>query len=198
MHSPNLSVGNHFASKRLVKIFFITLWVLLYQGCAEETSLNTSSKDETQPTNWVELVRGDQWEIEAEITDPYIEWSAGRARCQNLDYGPEYTGVEISTVYCDYLTLGQGLLHEMIAGDYVELTLWHSPLVSDEPSQGLLEVRLEERILFSRELLIPADAHSWTERLRMQQAFLAGARVTLHVHNHGRNTYTLASIRRGR
>ena len=147
---------------------------------------------------WVELVVGSEWSITPPELDPYEPLREGRTRCGVTDMGEEYGGIEISTTRCGHMTLTQPILSDLQAGDLLEIVVWHSPLVSETPAQGLMSVDLEEVTLWSETLLIPNVARSWTLTLEVTESFARGASMFFHVQNHGTNAYTLLSVKRGR
>ena len=180
--------------------------VTLLVGCDESTpaelmEVEAGARAPNQvepPLYWVDLVRGEAWSLAPPSDDPYQERRGEREVCRASDFGEEYSGVEISTVYCDYMTVTQPLLTDISAGDRLEVIVWHSPLLSDAPSSGALAITLGAAELWSTPLTIPADARSWTLTLSAPIDLVAGDPVYFHVRNHGANTYTLLSIRLGR
>lgn len=147
---------------------------------------------------WLDLVSGSAWSIADRSTDPYHPLRDERQVCGMTDFGEEYGGVEISTARCDYLTLTQPISHDLSPGDLIEVVLWHSPLVSETPAEGLINLSLGAVDLWSHPLMIPQNAQSWTLSFEVDEPVAQGERLTFHVHNHGSNSYTLLSARRGR
>jgi len=145
--------------------------------------------------SWVELVRGDGWRLVEPARDPYWAQAEGRVPCREVDFGEEYGGVELSTSYCGYITLSQALLHAVHEGELLELSAWHSPLISAEPAEGLIALGLGGETLWSKRLVIPAEAESWTLELRLERGIEAGEPVLFHVSNHGANSYTFYRLR---
>ena len=96
------------------------------------------------------------------------------------------------------MTLAQQISTDLIPGDFIEMTLWHSPLVSEAPARGQISLALAGVELWSTELNIPSEAQSWTINTKMDRVVSRDATLIFHVSNHGANTYTLLSVRRGR
>lgn len=169
-------------------------------ACDEsKTSLNNNPQQNNQelgrePTSWQSLVNSDEWTLLELAQDPYYEALDSRTACAELDYGPEYDGIEISTQFCDYISLTQATLFEINSGDIIKLNLWHSPLLSNVPSEGLIALQIADQIIWSQPLVIPSPALSWTLELVSPRSFEAGIPMIFHVHNHGSNTYTLNEI----
>ena len=86
--------------------------------------------------SWAPLVEGQAWVPLPLEEDPYRGELAGREPCARTDFGEEYGGVEVSTVRCGYLSLRQGSLRSVEAGERIELQLWHNPLVGEERGDG--------------------------------------------------------------
>lgn len=167
----------------------------MISGMQVEAGALSSSEEERV---WIDLVAGSEWSITPPELDPYEPSREGRTRCGVTDMGEEYGGIEISTTHCGHMTLTQPIRSDLQAGDLLEIVVWHSPLVSDTPAQGLISVDLEEVTLWSETLLIPNVARSWTLTLEVTESFAREAPLLFHVHNHGTNAYTLLSVKRGR
>lgn len=177
-------------------------------GCDDTSQPSSSAESDaddssSEPLIWVDLARGDAWSLAPVSEDPYSDQRGARERCTETDFGVEYGGLEVSTIYCDYITLTQPILVGLDEGDHIEVVLWHSPLVSEEPSTGAIalalgDVELGDVELWSTPLSIPSDAQSWTIELRAPLSVNAGAPLYFHVRNHGANAYTVLSARRGR
>ena len=171
-----------------------------YIACDDTRALPRADAaiDDDASLIWVDLVTGEGWTLTADASDPFIDQAAERRRCSVTDYGEEYGGVEISTTYCGYITLEQAITEDLQAGDVIELILWHSPLVSDTPAQGLIAIQLGDLVLWSQPLTVPSEPKSWTDYVTIERPIGAGAMLYFHVHNHGSNAYTLLSVKRGR
>lgn len=144
---------------------------------------------------WGALVNGSGWKILQPEKDPFWEHATDRVRCRETDFGEEYGGLEISTSYCSYLTLSQGLLTSIHRGDRIEMSAWHSSLVSTTPSEGLMALYLEGELLWTKQLSIPANAESWTIQFLSPVDAPMGALLFFHISNHGSNHYTLYTLK---
>ena len=170
----------------------------LDQGTAQGGSQEAASAPEDEQRLWVDLVTGDGWRLAEDEEDPHLESRAGRQPCHVTDFGVEYDGVEVSTVFCDYVTLVQPISSNLLIADSIEIILWHSTLVSEAPARGKISLTLEGEQLWSTELNIPSEAQSWTINTKVGKDMSRDATLTFHVRNHGANAYTLLSVRRGR
>ena len=196
----------HSGLKLLLSV--MCLWTFGSLGCESATQLDTeeglssgdveSESSTIADLHWVDLITGTDWRIAEADEDPYLSMRDERAPCTLTDFGEEYGGLEVSTTYCDYITLVQPLSEEIRPGDHLEIVVWHSPLVSETPAEGEMSVSLLERSLWSQRLDIPSSAQSWHLTFKSELSASRGSLLTFHVRNHGANAYTLLSVRRGR
>ena len=184
-------VGSQSKRRLRATLLIVSLWGVLLASCAPASDESSTSSADERALRWYPLVEGKAWQILEPEIDPYRAALIGRTRCTRTDFGEEYGGVELSTVRCGYLTLRQGLLRSVARGALIELQLWHSPLVSERPREGLIALRIGEEESWQQPLLIPADAESWTIRWENDRDLDTDTEVLFHVHNHGANSYTL-------
>ena len=104
--------------------------------------------------------------------------------------------LEVSTQTCNYLSLEQPLAAGLDEGDRVRVTLWWAALLAPEPAAGHLALLIEGELLWDTWIEIPAKADARTIEFTSPITAEPGARVTFHLHNHGQNTWTLASVER--
>jgi hypothetical protein len=191
--------------KLLVALSGLCVYACL--GCGEDLTSTEEASVEPGPDEstvmstemyWVDLTSGSEWRIADPTEDPYMTMRAERELCTITDFGEEYGGLEVSTVYCDYATLVQPIDEEINPGDMIEVIIWHSPLVSEIPAQGEISLSLSGELLWSQHLEIPGAAQSWNIAFESSFSAPRGELLTFHVHNHGANAYTLLSVRRGR
>ena len=192
--------------KRLTILLGLSLYGCIACGVSTDSSATNDRGDsisDEYPTYdadlfWVDLASGSGWRIADEYEDPYISIRDGRKLCSITDFGEEYGGIEVSTIYCDYATLVHPLSEAILPGDLIELVIWHGPLVSDPPAQGKMSVSLLGETLWSQTLILPSAAQSWHVMVEATLSAPVGTSLIFHVHNHGANAYTLLSVRRGR
>ncbi len=153
-----------------------------------------SSQDRQSVLQWEPLITGEGWEVTPPSFDPYTAQRQERVLCAVSDYGQEYGGIEVSTQRCGYITLQQPLLTSIVEGDLISLEIWHSLLVSDEESEGVVEISLRGAPLWSETLLIPSPPYSWSIKLESPISAERGELLLFHIHNHGANSYTLHSL----
>lgn len=165
--------------------------MILIAACVEP---NEESELNIEPSSWQKMVTGDQWRILASDFDPFIGQQSSRKACGILDYAPEYDGVEISTKFCDYMSLVQLLSFDIKAGEILRLNIWHSILLNNSSVNGLISIQIADQEIWTQSLNIPGPAESWTLEFASPRDFETGDRVIFHVHNHGANSYTLNEL----
>lgn len=147
----------------------------------------------TQPTQG-DLVWGEDWVLDLEATDPLASHRPPDAACEESAIGYEYNGVEISTAQCSYAQLVQELRVDVAEGQRARIVAWHQDLVAEEPAQAHFSLLIGSTVIWEQQPDIPALAQSWDEDFDLPLSAAAGERVTLHLHNHGSNTWTLQSL----
>ena len=173
------------------RLCLILMSISLFDACVEH---GRNSESKPKPTSWQALVTGDQWSLLEPDLDPFFDQLGSRKTCGSLDFGPEYDGVEVSTKFCDYISLVQPLSFEIEKEDKLKLNLWHNLLISNDPSEGVISIQIADQELWSQRLIIPSPAYSWTFEIDSPQDFQTGDSVIFHVRNHGANSYTLNEL----
>ena len=106
----------------------------------------------------------------------------------------EAGGVEVDTGACDYLSLSQPLSRPIEAGDPLRLTLWWQNLIATAPSEGHLAVVLDGHLLWEERVTIPGPADARDLELVAPTGAAEGSLITLHLHNHGANTWRFQGL----
>ncbi|MCH9681006.1 MAG: hypothetical protein K0V04_06210 [Deltaproteobacteria bacterium] len=137
------------------------------------------------------LVDRDRWTPSRATDDPRPAHRPTTVDCPALSWLPEYEGIEVSTERCNYLSLTQPLRHDLALGDRIELEAWHQPLANIDGSaaQAHYAVYVGTQPLWEVDVAIPADANAWLMEFDSPVQAAAGTPVTLHLHNHGFNTW---------
>lgn len=104
--------------------------------------------------------------------------------------------IEVNTGICHYAWLQQPIAADLRPGDTVELVFWHSTLVADGPAEGHIALFVGEHALYDRVVSIPSDAAAYTETADVDFSVPEGEILTLHLHNHGVNTWNLLRVER--
>lgn len=128
--------------------------------------------------------------------DPDADERAPGTDCPTGGSYLEGSSLEINTALCTWAWFQQPALADLRRGDVVELVYWHSALVADPPAQGHLALSVGDEVLYDTLVDIPKDAAAYTESVEVGFDAAAGEVVTLHLHNHGANTWNLLRVDR--
>ncbi len=134
--------------------------------------------------------------VDLGLPDPLEAHRPAGAACATGSWGPESGSLEVDTGACGFLSVRQPLRAWLEAGDPVELVLWHDWLTAEAPATGHLALFAGEALLFEHLVDIPADPEAYTFTFDSPLSAAPGASVTLHLHNHGANTWNLLRLER--
>lgn len=169
---------------------------LVMGGLAASTcSAPNEISSHDQSPEVTDLVDVAQWLPCDDAEDPWPLHRPGEIACDIAGWYPEDGNLEIDTGHCNYASLCQPAARTVTAGDTIEVQMWHFDLTAPEPSRAHLAITIGGHIILEREVPIPSAAasieHAWLAPLDFPQT----APVTVHLHNHGQNTWTLAGLR---
>lgn len=102
--------------------------------------------------------------------------------------------LELDTGACDYFALTQDLLVDLCAGDTIDVDVRHDGLEADEASVAHVALQIGQWLVLDQELEIPSDATVVQLTESAPEPLPAGTQVTLHLHNHGENTWNLLDL----
>jgi hypothetical protein len=99
--------------------------------------------------------------------------------------------LEVDTGLCNYVTLQQGSLIDLQAGDTVIFDWGHRELTTDDEQEaiGHMALWLDQTVIEDVEIAIPASAAEFSVEVQLEEDFPAGTPVWLHLHNHGSNQW---------
>jgi hypothetical protein len=169
------------------------LWVALSSAACladdpdELLEDHEADEGEVAPT-WRPLVRNGAWQPSAAEDDPLAEHRPATVECEE-GWGPEADGIEIDTGACNYLSLEQPLMEALEPGDPLRLQLWWQSLASVDPAEGHLAIYVDDELLWEELVPIPGPAAVRNVDFESPLGAPAGATLTLHLHNHGYNTW---------
>ena len=106
----------------------------------------------------------------------------------------ELDGLEVDTSACDYFVLQTSLDVDVDEGDDINVFAWHQALTSIEPAQGHLAVFIDGALLWEKHVDIPQSAQVFDDVVQAPTSAAAGSTATLHLHNHGNNTWQLQRV----
>ena len=114
--------------------------------------------------------------------------------CPPSAWGPEAGGFEIQTGVCDYAAFDQPVPVALEAGDELSILIWHDVLDAAEPAEAHLAMTLGDAVVWEAAITIPAASHSFEEIVEIGTEPPADARLGLHLHNHGYNSYRFFAV----
>ncbi len=174
-------------------------------ACRPAPSSTTPPKDSAESSEMsagmttVDLVTHDGWSLIDAGADPYPSHRTPTYTCDQRGVVPEDGVLEINTNDCGYALLGQPILSDIQAGDRVELLMYHSALASTEATaEAHFSLWLGPHEFWGRTVAIPAAAEVYPVPLEVDFDLAAGSPAIIHLHNHGGNSWRVASLRRSR
>lgn len=165
-------------------------------GAASTSAAATSSPTSTGAGGTlVDLVDPAAWLSVAAADDPFVDHRPPAIDCPaHLGWLIEKNGIEIATASCNYAGLVQPSLRAVAKGDTLHAFLYHFDLLAVAPATAHLAVTLGDSVVFDRTIAIPGPAEVFDVTLTAPADAPAGAPVVFHLHNHGQNTWTFASL----
>ena len=142
------------------------------------------------------LVFAQAWTESPADHDPVPEHRPREVICPSSAFSDEFGVLEASTGSCNYFALEQPLAEDLARGDRLRVQVWWSGLLAPEPGEGHLALFVDGEALWEVYVPIPSPAQARSFEFRSPVAAEAGARVSLHLHNHGQNSWTLAAVER--
>lgn len=150
--------------------------------------------DDAEP---VELVFADRWQALGDPTaDPFGSHRPATLVCPSGGWGDEFGALEVRTAQCNYLSVEQPLAAKLAVGDTLRLQVWWQNLIALEPATAHLALLVDGELLWELEVEIPGPSSARQFEFPSPVSAEAGATVNFHLHNHGQNTWTLATLER--
>jgi len=192
--------------------------LLMVAACGESRSI-----DDGGTVDYVPVMAWDAWEP-VDGDDPYVADVPDAVDCTarafsiatdgllKSAHNPQGLVPTFATSSCGFATVMQPTLRAIEPGETLVAAVFHTRLLSPEPSTATVSVRIGEHALLHElvpiDVTAPADdcptgatdgychasaRHSgtWTAT----QALPAGTPLYFHVHNHGDNEYWLVDLR---
>jgi hypothetical protein len=174
----------------------VLLWIGLV-GCANGDPADDSGTS-AGPRLEADLADMTAWTpgSEAVAPDPLLAHRPADASCPEGSVIVEGGSIEVNTGLCAYAWLQQPLLADLRPDDTVELVFWHSALVTEAPAEGHIALFVGNDLLYERVVSIPFPAMAYTETVAPDLSAPEGETLTLHLHNHGVNTWNLLRVER--
>ena len=143
----------------------------------------------------VSLIEAQAWDITSRSADNHAEFRPAQIDCpRGTGWLIEDDELEIRTANCNYLSLTQQSLLSMSAGTALELTVSHSPLDFNAPSEANWAISIGGTVIWEKRIPIPSDSQIIREQLQLPMDVTAGDDIVVHLRNHGNNAYTVHSL----
>lgn len=142
----------------------------------------------------VELDRREAWSRVELAEDRLSGHRPETIDCPDAAWQPELGGLEVQTGVCNYLALMQPSLVDLEVGDRVVVDLWHDALDAAAPSRGHVAVLIDDVVVGEAAVVIPSQAEVLRFDWSVDAPVPAGAEVSLHLHNHGFNSWSFVAI----
>jgi hypothetical protein len=154
---------------------------------------------ETEPapfaTERVLLAAPDLFHELTPVEDPFTAHRPETFLCHPLNgFYVEDDYLELDTGNCDYLAVGQPALTGGSGGARVFGSVSHFDLTAAEPAVAHLAVTWGDLTLTEASIPIPSPADVLDFELTLTHDLGSSELVTLHLHNHGQNTYQFGAI----
>ena len=114
--------------------------------------------------------------------------------CPPSAWGPEAGGFEIQTGVCDYAAFDQPLSTPIAARDALNIIVWHDTIDLPEPATAHVAVWLGRTVVWEAEFAIPAPSRSFEVTVPIEDAPAPEARLGVHLHNHGFNSWRFVAV----
>ncbi len=169
-------------------------WVSLDGQPTASAADDTASESATSAPA-AALVTMEDWVVASE-PDPMEAHRPEVDGCTELGWGVEGESLEVDTGICAFLSLTQPLRVDLSVGEPVEWVFWHGWLTNPTPAEGHVAIYVGQELLVEQWIDIPGDPWSYTEVVPSSISAPAGTPVTLHLHNHGSNTWNVLRLER--
>ncbi len=161
--------------------------------CNEGDAVPAKRVKQPKPTT-VPLVDKEAWTPVEPAADPLATHRPADVNCPRGGWVIERQGFEIRTTHCNYGMFSQPSLAPVARGDQIVAMLYHFDLQNPEPATAHLALILGQRVVWEKDIEIPSKANAYNIEVMADFAAPAGTPVYLHLHNHGRNEWMLASM----
>lgn len=167
-------------------------------SCGDEATAERAPEPERE---WVLLAAPTTWQLAPVDKDPFASQRPAQAPpCDPQgatleDFGGQLA-FEIQTELCNWASIQQPLLGAAKHGERLRLKVWSTLLTSldEAPAQAYLGLAVGERIIWEQRVSYPQQARLNEWELELPFDLTVGAPLTLHVHNHGANTWSVLEV----
>lgn len=150
--------------------------------------------DPGEPHEPIPLVEAALWAHAPAAEDPFSAARPAEVRCDDAGIIAEAGTLEIDTGRCNWPTLVQPLLAPVAADATIEVVFWFGPTLTPDPGEAHVELRFGGEPIWQKVFTTPNTGGFVIETVTPSRAFEAGETALFHLHNHGVNTWNLASV----
>lgn len=147
-----------------------------------------------EPPEPIALVEAALWVHAPPAEDPFAAARPAEVVCDDAGIVTEAGTLEIDTGKCNWPTLVQPLLAPVAVDATIEVVFWFGPTLAPEPGEARVELRFEGEPIWHEVFAVPNVGGFVIETVSAPRAFEAGEAALFHLHNHGANTWNLASV----
>jgi hypothetical protein len=127
------------------------------------------------------------------VADPLAAHRPETADCSGLTgWYFEGESLEVNTGSCNYLALSEPAAVAAPAGASVTTEVRHFDLTAPEPARAHLALLVRETVLWETTIDIPGKADVFEISVTLPEPVSRGDVLTVHLHNHGQNTYAFS------
>jgi hypothetical protein len=144
----------------------------------------------------VDLIDHGHWREYSAAEDPLLDHQPANLDCGAAGWyvEPAPPVLEVDTSYCNYALLEHPSLAQVERGDTIRLELRHYDLRAAELAQAHIAILFRDQLEWETFVPIPSDATVQTFQWSADHPLAIGEPIRVHLHNHGQNTWVLASL----
>jgi hypothetical protein len=166
------------------------LGAAILSGCASEDTADTVAD--------AVLVDNEGWELDEDsLHDTHPAHRPEVMDCNPYTVVHEEGVLELDTRLCGYFVVSQPSLFAIVAGDPLVLEWSHLDLDAAEPAEAHLALSIDGELQWETNVAIPNAPSAYDPSWTATRDYPIGSRITLHLHNHGINSWRLHSLSRG-
>ena len=140
------------------------------------------------------LIDAGDWKIQGAASDSLSAHRPAVVECPANSWYEEGGALEVETGYCNYFSATQPIKTAVNKGDNIHVVLWHGQLRFDQPEEAHVAISLNGMVIWEDQIEIPNDGSIYDITVPSTVSAKIGDSVEYHVHNHGKNTWTLLTL----
>lgn len=165
------------------------------QPSAPPSSTGTDGGQSSESRSYPQpVIDHSAWESYDAADDPFRDHRPALVECGTEGWQIEAGTLEIQTEFCNYAALAHPSLVDIPAGSTLSVSFWHLLLTAPEPAQAHVALAFGEDVAWETYVDIPRDTDIVEQTFTLDHPVEAGVPVRFHLHNHGQNSWTFASL----